>query len=111
MHTYLISPIDFAWEHLKTVEETARELGAKEAAMAASERIGPLTKTSTFLDDWTEAQRLATANGWEGDFKNDPAVFWIPCDGEFRYGFAIKQNNNGSTFVVTPIRMAWLEDL
>ena len=38
-----------------------------------------------------EAKILAARAGWEGDFSEDPRVFWIPDELEFKYGFAIKQ--------------------
>ncbi|SDC67894.1 hypothetical protein SAMN05428966_10296 [Massilia sp. PDC64] len=112
MHTYHIAPIDFGWENLKTVEETASELGALKARAALD---GPraLAQLEIDVDDflarWAAAKDLAQGEGWEGDFRQGPVVFWVPHESGFKYGFAFKQDNNGSTFVVSPYKMPWLE--
>jgi hypothetical protein len=33
---------------------------------------------------------------------------WLPYDTEFAYGFVWKQDNNGTTFVASPVPMPWL---
>lgn len=108
---YRLPPIDNHWEYLKTVEETAKEL----AAIHARERVARVDFGSTvtfqsFIDDWDSAQDAAGANGWEGDFRQDPRVFWVPFDGEFSYGFTFKQDNNGTTFVVSPVALPHLNE-
>jgi hypothetical protein len=110
MYCYHISPIDFAWQQLKTVVETASELASDEAELAvmgASSSEYP--EAAEFLSDWKEAKSMAYAEGWEGDFRQGPVVFWVPTSDSFKYGFAFKQDNNGSTFVISPVPMPWLE--
>jgi hypothetical protein len=111
MHTYHIAPIDFGWENLKSVSQTASELGSVKAKLAAAgfSNPDPFVDVDDFLTDWRAAQDLASGLGWEGDFKNDPVVFWVPAEDRFIYGFAFKQDNNGSTFVVSPVPLPWLK--
>jgi len=109
---YQIGPIDWGWANLKTVEETALELGAHDVR----ERFSPEPTLACptlehFMGRWSDAQELASQRGWEGDFRNDPAVFWIPHETDFKCGFVFKQDNNGTTFVLSPIEMKHLEEL
>jgi len=63
-----------------------------------------------FASEWSQAKELAEKKGWEGDFSHEPAVFWIPLqDTDFAYGFVFKQANSGTTFVVSPKPLPWLE--
>lgn len=63
-----------------------------------------------FLRAWESAKEAASAEGWEGDFRHQPVVFWVPMSTTFEYGFAFKQDNNGDTFVLSPVAMPWLEN-
>ena len=111
--TYDISPIDVGWDNLKTVWETAALLGAKDAESRArrettSDCSYDLPK---FLTAWEFAKQKAGDHGWEGDFRIDPVVFWVPDDTQFSYGFVFKQDNNGTTYIVSPVDMPHLKDL
>jgi hypothetical protein len=55
-------------------------------------------------------QRTGRFNRLGRRLPNDPVVFWVPVEDSFRYGFVFKQDNNGSTFVVSPVPMPWYED-
>lgn len=105
-HAYEIAPIDFRWTLLKTVEQTARELGA-EAAVNASNGHNNMEEfgIDEFLASWEDAKDAAHDQGWQGDFTNKPVVFWVPVEDKFECGFVIKQNNNGTTYVVSPIEL------
>lgn len=110
-HTYAINPIDFCWSRLKTVEETAAEMGeqsarARAALMDGNPYDGP--DLERFLSLWDTAQTAAAVKGWEGDFRNPPVVFWLPGDSDFDFGFVIKQDNNGTTFVMSPVPLPHL---
>ena len=111
MYAYHIAPIDFGWENLPTVADVARKLGAETAAATAMKQRNaePILEVSEFLLAWQAARDRAYTVGWEGDFRGDPVVFWLPVDDGFRFGFAFKQENNGSTFVISPVPMPWLE--
>ncbi|MFM0058568.1 hypothetical protein PQR64_23380 [Paraburkholderia phytofirmans] len=108
-HAYSLAPIDFGFDNLKTVEQTAAELGANAAratALEAPEFDRP--DVTAFLAAWASAKDAAREEGWYGDFRQPPVVFWMPIDGEFVYGFVIKQDTNGTTFVVSPVALPWL---
>lgn len=109
---YAISPIDFGWDNLQTVEDFARELGGRDAFLKAkgADMImeeGP--QIEEFLDDWQSAKEAAYSEGWDGDTRQGPVVFWVPTSTTFQYGFAFKQDNNGITFVISRVPMPWLD--
>lgn len=64
-----------------------------------------------FIRVWESAKDAARENGWDGDYRNPPAVFWLPDDSEFSYGFVIKHDNNGETFIVSPRELPWAQNL
>lgn len=103
-HAYEIPPIDINWEFLRTVEETATILAGQLAKeRARGENFGATVDFDGFIGSWESAQQAATDAGWEGDFRRDPVVFWIPDDSDFLFGFVIKQDNNGTTYVISPV--------
>jgi hypothetical protein len=59
-----------------------------------------------------KAKAHADQCGWEGDMVEGPFVFGVPPRhgyNTFDVGFAWKQDNNGTTYVVSPVPMPWLE--
>lgn len=109
MHVYAIGPIDFGWEHLATVEDFAAKLAAIDARVRVNGWSGEFINSEMFIGLWEQAKEQAKAAGWEGDFREPPAVFFIPENSTFMFGFVIKQDNNGTTFVVSPRRLPHLE--
>lgn len=63
-----------------------------------------------FKNDFKHAQQLAGEKGWEGDFRGDAHVFMLPTENEFTYGFAWKQENNGTTYIVSPVAFPHLKE-
>ena len=110
-HVYEVSPIDFNWEYLPTVESTAGALASEEARMRVSQptAAAPHIDCDEFLFMWNTAQDEALSKGWEGDHRVDPVVMWVACVDAFRPGFVIKQDNNGTTYVVSPVPLRHLE--
>lgn len=112
-HVYEVLPIDFNWDYLPTVEETAVILASQEAQALVREGDTssiPGMDSSRFLDLWRSAQEAARMEGWGGDHRELPVVMWLPTEAEFQAGFVIKQDNNGTTYVVSPVPLAYLED-
>lgn len=107
---YNIPPIDIGWEHLKSVKETICDM-VRLSSLYDSEKDLDSKELLGFIKAWEAAKELAGVSGWEGDFREDPKVFWLPGDVEFRYAFAFKQDNNGTTFVVSPQELPALERL
>lgn len=112
-HVYETFPIDFDWGHLPSVDDVAQKLGGIEAIMRAAgdENYIEGTSLDSFLDAWENAKAAARDHGWEGDFRAGPVVMWIPEKerGGFRPGFVFKQDNNGSTFVISPVELPHLQ--
>jgi hypothetical protein len=111
MHAYETNPIDFGWEHLQTVWEVAARLGQEEAQAAAQGGAAATNPTlAEFLAGWKQAQDSAAAVGWDGAFRHEPRVIWLPEDGRFAPGFVIKQDTDGTTYVATPHPLPHLEE-
>ncbi len=50
---------------------------------------------------------------WEGDMNRGVLVFALPCDSgrlEMEIGFIWKQSNNGTTFIISPRELPWIEE-
>lgn len=109
-YVYEISPIDLNWEFLPSVESVAKSLAAvhAEAAVSQGEICFPALSFEEFLEHWTSAQDAARNEGWAGDHREIPRVLWLPVDDAFRPGFAVKQDSNGLTYVVSPVALPHL---
>ncbi|HEY4582730.1 MAG TPA: hypothetical protein VIG88_07700 [Lysobacter sp.] len=100
-HVYSIGPIDYGWHQLRTVRETLEV--AAVPCEGSDPREGVDTSTSiAFLASWESAKEAALAAGWEGGFRLEPRVFWLPDDLQMAHGFVFKQDYNGATFVASP---------
>lgn len=110
---YHIVPIDFGWEFLPSVQDFAATLARNDADLAVDKETFQHSELSEFLADFKLAKELAASKMWEGDYRasSTPRVFFLPDELSFRYGFVWKQDNNGSTFVVTPRPLPWLSRL
>jgi hypothetical protein len=108
-HVYETSYIDWAWSALRSVDETRAVL-----ADNVNEEWSDLSQhpVDEFDADFGEAKRLASEEGWEGDYRQGPVVFWLPDPNynSFVYGFFWKQDNNGTCYTVSPHPLPWLED-
>src|SRR5260370_31824791 len=91
-YTYEIPPIDFGWENLKTVKQTLSDI-AKDSPDGQTGGDVDSSAIQSFLSTWESAKAAAKTAGWEGDFRDDPAVIWLPSHGAFTYGFVVKQDN------------------
>jgi hypothetical protein len=109
-NVYSVGPIDHGWEHLKTVKETLADIASREDEI---EETGDRNAEAVqqFIADWSSATAAAGSEGWEGDFRHEPRVFWLPSEVNFVYGFVFKQDNNGTTFVVSPQVLPAMEEL
>lgn len=111
---YRVGPIDHGWDFLPTVQSLADEIGALEArekVMRGHTNLYDGITIDQLTEDWQSAKDAAFAQGWEGDTRQGPAVMWLPGETGFVYGFIFKQDNNGTTFVVSPYILPWMERL
>lgn len=114
-HVYEIAPIDHGWHNLKPVSTWAGELAQQQFSAAAHDpndgiSYGEDPLVQEFLDRWESAKSAASSAGWEGDFRQEPVIFWLPGGSDFDYGFVIKQDNNGTTYVVSPVELPHLNN-
>lgn len=114
MFAYEKQPTDFGWKRLKTLKETIKDLAdsipdEEKYSIPYEEEMENSVKDLTFfLSRWEEAKRAAAEKGWEGDFSEQPHVFWLPWDDTFVPAFIFKQKNNGTTFVASPIPLDYM---
>jgi hypothetical protein len=104
----LISPIDFGWGYLRTVDDVGAQIAREQLEGKWIHKVGSAYSFEEFSSAWEQALMEAKAAGWEGDFKYPPLVFWLPSDLTFVYGFVF--SNTGDTFVVSPVALPWLEE-
>jgi hypothetical protein len=112
MFVYTIDPIDhwYGWKPLTEV--------IKETAIVPEDIADRLwLKQHEILEFWNKAQKLAQAQGWEGDIRGamgdsdgGPRFAPLPLNSPGDYAFVIawKQDNNGDTFVASSIPLPWL---
>lgn len=64
-----------------------------------------------YVDLKAEAFRLARLVWWEGDIREGPFVSALPFPDYniSKLVIAWKQDNNGTTFIASPVRMPWLD--
>jgi hypothetical protein len=61
---------------------------------------------------WALTAVLALADsgvGWEGDMRHLPHVGHLPCPPGTSPYLVVKQDNNGDTFIISSIPLAWIE--
>lgn len=105
MEMYIVEPIDFGWERLRTVAETIADMSKDKSNSIDEYRYDELLK---FITLWQVSLVFIKDKHWEGDFRDEPRVFWIPHDNKFLYGFVFKQENDGLTFIISPEPMPWI---
>lgn len=105
-HTYHIFPIDFGWDFLPDLKDVIAQAAAQDAYCVEHGRYGD--SAYKIMKDFKFARAAMEGQGWEGDFRDGPKVFFLPNDTEFQWGFVWKQDNNGETFIVSPQPMPWL---
>lgn len=108
MFVYGIYPIDFGWENCPTVDDFAATLARREFSQPGYGYEGDFEAYKVAFE---KAKELAATVGWEGDFRGPAHVFFVPTEGSFKYGFAWKQDNNGDTFVVSPVPLPHLNEI
>ncbi|HCT4984470.1 TPA: hypothetical protein OTZ20_002895 [Pseudomonas aeruginosa] len=107
-YVYEVSPIDYGWNFPQSLSDVIARFNADCSDDVPKEQGYDLSMLKSFVDDWDSAKMAAASKGWEGDFRHKPVVFWIPIEDRFEYGFVFKQDNNGTTFVVSPVVLPWL---
>ncbi len=111
-HVYVLPPIDFGWNMLLTVEDALSIIAKDEEESDMAEYGWDLSYTkSQFNKDWDSAVSLAKKYGMSSEIRGEPSVFWLPGNISFEYGFVFKEENNGTTYVVSPVGLSWLDSI
>ena len=110
-HVYKISPVDNGWFLFKTVNEVLAHLcdGLKASAeRCISDDLDIISyeypEAEEFVKQYNQSRAAAKKAGWDGDMRHEPCVVPIVQDTDCTFGFMWKQDNNGTTFVVLPIK-------
>jgi len=113
---YHISPIDMGFRFLWTVDQFRDQLRLEDIDQHGT--FGRLYREPITLNgldrfelDFEGAKHLARDHGWEGDYREGPFVMPVLIELEVGYAFVWKQDNNGSTFVLSPVPLPYLETL
>ena len=103
---YQLCPIDYGWDRTSSFAEAIRTILAHYDEFSGNAN----NDIMEFLDDWDRAKSLALKAGWDGDFRHQPSVFWLPNSDTctFDYGFVFKQDHAGWTYIVSPFELSWL---
>lgn len=100
---YAICPIDFGWNYLDTLADAMVRVGYGDDFDEGTNIDGIID----FQESFDAAKTAARYVGFEGDFRGDPRVFWLPDydSAGFVYGFVWKQSHGGRCFVISPCEL------
>jgi hypothetical protein len=107
MFAYRLPSIN-SWNGWMTESRYLEELAEEAKAEASSSSV------SKYEALRSKAFELARNVGWEGDIREGPFIAGIPTDTPGDDGYimiAWKQDNNDTTFVVSPFNLPWLENV
>lgn len=109
MYAYHLGPIDFGWEFMPTMADTIAIL-VSPRLQDYEDTIIHMARLKDFIGFLEEAFQIARSIGWEGDFRPgyEPRAFSVPVEDNIAFGLMWKQENNGSTFVVSPVELPHL---
>jgi len=107
MFRYEIFPIDwfpgtmslFEYLNQESLKEDGESLSLQERNLFFSRVLSNL------------ASEMSKMETWEGDVNGSISVFSVPCEGNMEVGFVWKQSNNGTTFVISPIKLPHLDEI
>lgn len=122
LYMYSFCSIDRNWDRLPTVKDFIKENLFKESLIYRKARSGEFYKDLSSSID--EVQHIAEVLKkclqyaeehmcWDNTFSQEPRIFFIPPTGlsyEFDFGFAWKIENNGATYIASPIELPLLHE-
>lgn len=101
---HAISPIDFGWWKVPRVSQLLHDM------MYRSDDVNEMSNLRRACD---RARHAIEAHPYRsGPLSLGPCVVWLPPSEhgiEFVPAFVFKQQDNGTTFVVSPYPLEWLE--
>lgn len=108
LYIYQTEPIDH-WGHLHTLDELLDAAADEQAA----DRACLLPEFLIFAMNCAYLVAKASESDWEGDIRGESIGFFsIPDSGlcVWRHGLVWKQDNNGTSFICSPVPIPWLEE-
>ena len=106
LYGYHFSTIENNWEDLTPLNEFLQTFADDDGDVSQRDKESLkeiIAKSDTAL-------ALAQEMGWDGSYTGCPYLFWLPSKNtqSFEYGFVFKQTSDNSTFVISPIELAYL---
>lgn len=102
LYCYHLAPIDF-WYGVLTGEELLLTVHGRDGRIP---NFGQTARVCQVIDSLvTTAEEVFRQIGWECDVREGPFFFAVPGEPEMRLGYLLKQDNNGSCFVASPIEL------
>ena len=103
-YIYSLPPIDW-WHGFQAVGDYIEHMKSELNA------FGDTFNTTRFISDLMELAPLFARAGWEGDIREGVYLAGLPTDEpDTELIFALKQKNNGSTFIASPYRLPWIKE-
>ena len=79
--------------------------------LLASVDVAKRWASPAFTDYYNSALLALKQTGWwDGDIRSQGVVSFPSVNGGVSFGFLVKQNNNGDTFLLSPCRLPYLEE-
>lgn len=109
IYTYVINPMDWQWDAFPDVPTAISRIIQGDPYIPNSQNETWVT-VMFFCRALAAAFDAAVDAGWERDFKGSGGVrcFALPAQDEPKWGFVWKQENNGFTFVMSPVGLPYL---
>ncbi|MFL9471650.1 hypothetical protein ACKERC_05100 [Acinetobacter baumannii] len=106
LYGYHFSTIENNWEDLTPLNEFLQTFADDDGDVSQRDKESLkeiIAKSDTAL-------ALAKEMGWDGSYTGCLYLFWLPSKNtqSFEYGFVFKQTSDNSTFVISPIELAYL---
>lgn len=115
--TYEIGPIDHGWELSETVSQFLRRIGESELLRNIERLHHSKPNGDDFGDEVIDASSFVALyqSAWSecgaaayDELRQEPQVFAVPSEGMLELGFIFKEDNNGTTYVVSPVPLPHL---
>lgn len=105
-----MSPVDW-WDGTLSLKDFLSRLAGQDSAEGGAEPgVHLMSRLAELGRDLTDAMNGFKQVGWEGDVREGPFVFSVPGETEMSWGLVLKQDNNGTTFVASPVPLPHLDN-